>query len=434
MTDTTDVLLMSQKELNRLEILRRALEKQIKQTKAAELLDLTTRQTRRLMRSLEAQGARGIQSKKRGKPSNHRLSTGTRDSVLNLVRSRYHDFGPTLANEKLRELHGVRVSTETLRAWMTADGLWIPRTRRRRIHQPRNRRDCLGELVQIDGSMHHWFEDRSPKCTLLVFIDDATGRLMVLRFVPTESAFDYFDATKEYISAYGKPVAFYSDKHSIFRSVSGNGRTQFGRALEQLNVDILCANTPQAKGRVERANRTLQDRLVKELRLARISDVEAANAFLPSFAEDFNARFARPPRNPHNAHRPLVVGEQLHDILALQTERTITKDLLVHYKRQLYRIVPSAETRRTAKKRCTVFEWKDGTVELRCGGLSLPYTCFDKDWVAPNRAPVVENKLLGSVIELLKEEQRTRLPKAKLGRRGTKRTRERLLKQVEAAG
>jgi hypothetical protein len=181
------------------------------------------------------------------------------------------------------------VSRETLRGWMIADGLW--QDRRHRLpspHQPRRRRDCLGELVQIDGSEHAWFEDRGPPCTLLAFVDDATSRLMELRFVISESAFDYFRTTRAYLEEHGKPVAFYSDKHGIFRvnrkeAAGGEGVTQFGRALLALNIDIICANSPQAKGRIERAFGTLQDRMVKELRLAGVSSIAAANAWLPGF-------------------------------------------------------------------------------------------------------------------------------------------------------
>src|SRR4051812_26348791 len=195
---------------------------------------------------------------------------------------------------------------------MRADGLWRDRRQRLKpVHQPRYRRDCVGELVQIDGSEHWWFEDRGPRCTLLVFIDDATSCLMHLKFVATESTFDYFTVTREYLERYGKPVAFYSDKHATFRvntvdATGGDGMTQFGRALHQLNIDIICANTPQAKGRVERAHGTLQDRLVKELRLAGISTIEAGNAFLPAFMGGYNRRLATEPRSDKDLHRPLA--------------------------------------------------------------------------------------------------------------------------------
>jgi hypothetical protein len=196
-----------------------------------------------------------------------------------LVRERYADFGPKLAHEKLVEVHGIRVGRETLRGWLSEAGIWLPRAvRTLRVHQPRHRRQCLGELVQIDGCDHEWFEARADRCTALVYVDDATGKLMELRFVVSESAFDYFAATESYLGHHGKPVAFYSDKHSIFRvnqegaSGRAGGITQFGRALGVLNIDIICANTPQAKGRVERMNKTLQDRLVKEMRLRGVKD------------------------------------------------------------------------------------------------------------------------------------------------------------------
>jgi hypothetical protein len=203
----------------------------------------------------------------RGRPSNNKIAASVRDQAVELVRASYADFGPTLAAERLAEQHGLRVSRETLRGWMIDAGLWLSRKQRRRFHQPRLRREALGELVQIDGSEHRWFEDRADPCTLLVFIDDATGRLMQLRLVPSESAFAYFEALRGHLEAHGRPVALYSDKHSVFRvarqaAKRGQGMTQFGRALAELNIEILCANSSQAKGRVERVNRTLQDRLV----------------------------------------------------------------------------------------------------------------------------------------------------------------------------
>ena len=194
------------------------------------------------------------------------------------------------------------MSKETLRKWMTKDGLWVPHARRRdRVHQPRNRRTCLGELIQIDGCDHEWFEQRAARCTLLVFVDDATSQLMQLHFCDGESTFNYFEATRRYLGNHGKPVAFYSDKASVFRvnrrePKGGDGVTQFGRALSDINVDIICANSAPAKGRVERANSTLQDRLVKELRLQGISSIDAANAFAPKFVTDYNERFAKAPR------------------------------------------------------------------------------------------------------------------------------------------
>src|SRR5271166_4558866 len=294
---------MSKQEFSRLEVLLRVQSGRLRVNDACALIGLRRRQVFRVLRGLKQDGAASLVSKRRGKPSNHRLPAEVRGLALAIVRERYADFGPTLAAEKLAAHHGCTVSRETLRGWMIADGLW--QDRRHRLpspHQPRRRRECLGELVQIDGSEHAWFEDRGPPCTLLAFIDDATSRLMQLRFVTSESAFDYFRTTRAYLEEHGKPVAFYSDKHGIFRvnrkeAAGGEGVTQFGRALLALNIDIICANSPQAKGRIERAFGTLQDRMVKELRLAGVSSVAAANAWLPGFITAYNRRFGRDPAN-----------------------------------------------------------------------------------------------------------------------------------------
>jgi hypothetical protein len=248
----------------------------------AQLLGLERRQVFRLLKAYRSEGATGLISKRRGRPSNRRKPEELRSKALAIIRQQYWDFGPTLAAEKLGEVHQITLGRETLRLWMIEDGLWLDRTQRRKqVHQPRRRRECVGELVQIDGCEHWWFEDRGPQCTLLVFVDDATSRLMHLQFVESESTpvqargrlFAYFHATRAYLEAWGKPVAFYSDKHGVFRvnhpgALGGDGMTQFGRALDALNIDIICANSSPAKGRVERAHKTLQDRLVKELRLA----------------------------------------------------------------------------------------------------------------------------------------------------------------------
>lgn len=334
--------------------------------------------------------------------------------MLDLVRSRYSDFGPTLAAEKLAELDGITVSRETLRHWMRDAGIWVPRRARVPLpHQPRYRRECLGELVQIDGCQHAWFEERAPACTVLVYVDDATGRLMELRFVEVESAFDYFDATASYLRRHGKPTAYYSDKHSIFRSHHdvGTGRakgtTQFGRALDELNIEIICANSPQAKGRVERMNLTLQDRLVKELRLRGISSPEAANAYAPEFIEDYNRRFARPARNPHDAHRPLQPHEDLAAIFSWQEDRTVSRNLVVHYKRVKYLVTPGPDTADLGDQVVRVHEWQDGRVEIRHGSRALPFTVFDKNPTV-RQGEVVENKRLGAVLTVIQGAQAAR--------------------------
>ena len=288
---------MSMRELDRLKCIQGLIDGQLKQTAVATRLGLTTRQVRRLVRRYEQQGPIGLISRLRDRPSNRRLKADAAEHAFGILRSTYADFGPTLAAEKLRERHGVDLAVETVRSLMVAGGLWVPRRLRApKIQQPRSRRACLGELVQIDGCDHRWFEDRAPACTALVYVDDATSRLMVVLFVGVESTFAYFEATHQYLKHYGKPLAFYSDKASVFRvnkqsAAAGKGHTQFGRALYELNIDGICADTPAAKGRVERAHQTLQDRLVKELRLQRISTMDAANAFMPAFIDDYNRRF-----------------------------------------------------------------------------------------------------------------------------------------------
>ena len=333
-----------------------------------------------------------------------------RETVLAIVRERYADFGPTLAAEKLSEVHGLDLGVETLRQWMIGAGLWVRRKDRlKRIHQPRARRDCPGELVQIDGSEHWWFEDRGSQCTLLVYVDDATSRLMHLKFVETESTFDYFQATREYLETHGKPVALYSDKHGVFRvnstgAVEGDGMTQFGRALHTLNIDIICANSSQAKGRVERANKTLQDRLVKELRLRGISTIVAGNELLPAFLADYNARFGKEPRNPKDLHRPLLADDDLTDIFAWREERTVSNSLTLQYDKVVFLLEPNEITRELRRKRVTVVDYPDGRLAIRYRGLDLPYASFDK-LRQVSQATIVENKHLGAVLAHIRERQ-----------------------------
>jgi len=259
---------------------------------------------------------------------------------------------------------------------MTAEGLWTPRARREaRVQQPRRRRSCLGELIQIDGCDHDWFEERAPRCVLLVFIDDATGRLMELRFTDSESTFEYFKCMRRYLERHGRPVALYSDKASIFRvnrkEHAGAGLTQFGRAMTELNIDVICANTASAKGRVERVHQTLQDRLVKELRLAKVNSIEDANAFLDAYVEDFNDRFGRAPRSEHDAHRPLIDDVCLDDVFSLQDQRKLSRSLTLNYKRVMYVLDPTDEARALRGRRVQIYEDADGQVSIRHGTLHL---------------------------------------------------------------
>src|SRR2546422_7549740 len=313
-----DTVGLTMEELDRLQIMTQLAERRLTRRRAAALLGLSERQVRRLYRALRRDGAQALASRHRGRPSNRRLATATREQALALIRERYADFGPTFAHQKLTEEHALVLSVETLRGWMSAAGLWVPRAQRaRRSYPPRERRACLGELVQLDGSEHAWFEDRGPRCTLLVYVDDATSRVMELCFAESESTFDYFRATRRYLERHGKPMAFYSDRLSVFhvqardRAQRGPGLSQFGRALRELNIELLCARSPEAKGRVERANGTRQDRLVQELRLRGLNDPVAAAPFLPEFMADYNGRFAKLPAVAYDAHRPLRPEDDL---------------------------------------------------------------------------------------------------------------------------
>jgi transposase len=375
---------VSMRELERIKIFAAVAEHRLKVVQAAERLDLCERQVSRLVRRYETSGPAGLVSGRRGQPSNRELPVDVRARAIALVRERYADFGPTLACEKLRECHGMTLAKETVRRWMRDAGLWIPRKQRPpKIHQPRNRRACLGELIQIDGSDHRWFEQRAPACTLLVFIDDATSRLMTLHFTATESTFSYFEATRRYLEAYGKPVALYSDRASVFScnghsTTPGKGVTQYGRAMFELNIDTWCANSSQAKGRVERANLTLQDRLVKELRLRHIDTREAANAYAPHFIADFNGRFGKVPKSTFNAHRPLREDEDLDLILTSRVPRRVSNSLTVQYDRVIYMLADTVENRSLIHKYLDVFEYPDGRIEIRINGTALPYVEYDR--------------------------------------------------------
>ena len=317
-----DTIQMSPKEITRLEAMQRVKDKRMSQVEAARQLRLSERQVQRLWRAYREDGAGGLVSKRRGRPSNHQLETGVKQEALDQIQRQYSDFGPTLAHEKLTEKHGLKISVESVRQLMIDEEIWKPKkARKAQVHPMRERRACFGELVQVDGSDHAWFEERGPRCTLLVMIDDATGQLGALLFVSHESFFGYGVAMQLYLAAHGRPGTLYSDKHGIFHvnipsAGLENNLTQFGRAMQDLEIQIICANTAQAKGRVERVNETLQDRLPKELRLRNISNPADGNAFLPEFIDDFNSRFPVPPRSTFDFHRPLSPTSNLERIFS----------------------------------------------------------------------------------------------------------------------
>jgi hypothetical protein len=389
---------MSNREITRLEVMQRLKEKRLKQKEAAQMLGICIRQVKRLWRAYRQIGAPGLVSARRGKPSNNQMDAGVTQCALDLIKEKYDDFGPTLAHEKLTEVHGLKLSRESVRQIMIAERIWRPkRAKQPQTHPMRERRACFGELVQIDGSDHDWFEGRAPRCTLLVYIDDATGQLGELWFVPEETFFAYCEASQHYFERYGKPVAFYSDKHGIFRVNqprplgTTSGLTQFGRAMQEVDVEIICANTPQAKGRIKRTNQTLQNRLVKELRLRGISDISSANAFVPEFCQDYNHRFAVAPRSNYNAHRPLLKSENLDIILTHQKTGTLSKNLTVQYNKVIYQIQTNRPGYALRNAKVTICENAKGEVTILYKNKPLVYTIFHR---SPRQAEVVDAKTL----------------------------------------
>ena len=396
------LLEMSAKELSRLEVMQRVTRKQMSQREAGRILSLSVRQIKRLLRAYRQEGAAGLVSKHRGRTANNRLSEEVKRKALNLLKTKYQGFGPSLAHEKLVEREKLKLSDESVRRLMIAEGLWKARKAKKVvIHQLRERRACFGELVQIDGSPHDWFEGRAPACVLLVFIDDATGQLVQLLFVESESFFSYCQAAEGYFQHSGKPVAFYSDKHGIFRvnmpsTGSRTDLTQFGRAMQELDIQIICAHSPQAKGRVERVIQTLQDRLPKELRLRGISNRMAGNAYLPEFLADFNRRFAVAPRSSVDAHRPLTAKEDLARILTWQETRSLSKNLTLQFQKTVYQIQTDRSTYALRNAQVTVCVNAQEEITILYNGKTLPYTIYKQQ---TKQAEVVSTKQLNQVLQ-----------------------------------
>jgi transposase len=376
------LLTMSAKEINRLEVMQRVSRKQMSQSEAGTILSLSVRQIKRLLKVYRQQGAKGLVSKHRGRKGNNRLAEEVKKQALNLLKTKYKGFGPTLAHEKLVEREKLKLSDESVRKLMIEEDLWKPRKAKKgETHQLRERRACFGELIQIDGSPHDWFEGRAAACVLLVFIDDATGQLVQLLFVEGESFFSYCQAAEGYFQRYGKPVAFYSDRHGIFRvnvpsTGAGEALTQFGRAMQELEIQIICANSPQAKGRVERVIQTLQDRLPKEMRLRGISSLAAGNAYLLEFIKDFNQRFAVEPRSTVNAHRPLTAKENLARILTWQETRTLSKNLTLQFQKTVYQIQTNRPTYALRNAQVTVCVNAQEQITILYNHNALPYSIY----------------------------------------------------------
>lgn len=399
-----DLLRMSGKELTRLEVVQRLVEGGMKQREAAGRLGVSVRQIKRLVRAFRRQGAAGLVSQRRGQPSNRRIPEAEQAHFITLVNQHYQDFGPTLAAEYLTRCHGFTRSVETLRGWMIEAEIWTAkRARRRRPHPPRERRPRLGELIQIDGSPHAWFEERGPRCCLIGFIDDSTSQVMGGRFVPQESTRAYLRVLHDYVLAYGVPAACYSDRHAIFRKTRHDDLvpTQVERAMRELGIEPIHARSPQAKGRIERLFGTLQDRLVKALRLAGISDMAPANAFLNDYLVEHNERFAKAPQAPGNAHQPWRrVPASLARICALHHERKVTPNLVISFANQLYRLEPSSKRRYSTLRgsRVQVYQHLDGAIEILHNGRSIPYALIES---ARRRPALADEKDLNDQVDKL---------------------------------
>lgn len=399
-----ELVTMNAKELKRLEIIREVSKKRLKQKEAMKELGLSKRQIIRLVKDFRKEGEKALVSKRRGRVSNHHHSEAFKLGVKEIVEQSYADFGPSFAAEKLQKSNKLKVNKETLRQWMNEWGLWMCKPRKvAKLQQSRERRASFGELIQIDGSHHDWFEGRREKCCLLVFVDDATSRLVGLRFEESEDCAGYFRLCRSYIETYGRPLAFYSDKFGVFRvNLVGQeeAQTQFGRAMEELGIELICAHSPQAKGRVERANGTLQDRLIKEMRLRQINTIEIANAYLSEFMAEYNERFAVEPRNGVDVHRKEIPEDRvLNCIFSFQHERKLSKQLELDYDKRTFQIQEVGKGYRLQHKAVTVCESLEGDIQILYRGERLKFKEYKKQIRAPE---IIDKKGLERKMDRIK--------------------------------
>jgi len=401
-------IIVTTTDLSRVEVFGQLGERALTQSQAAYLLGISVRQVKRLFKGYKEYGAKALISNKLGKPSNNQMSKALKDKALALIIKNYADFGPTLAQEKIKEEHRLRISVTSVRRMMIIEGLWVPRrVKKKRVFQLRERRSLEGELIQTDGSPHDWFEGRASKCSLLLCVDDATGKLMAGLFAPSETIWGYFDLLMLYLKKHGRPLSLYTDMHAVFRinrvgALNSAGVTEFGRAMKELDIKIIFARTPQAKGRVEKMNRTLQDRLVKELRIRKISTMEAANNFLPTFIDDFNRRFAVVPKNPNNAHRELLLEHNLERIFILKEMRWLSKNLTFQYQNTIYQIKTNRESYALRKTKVFVHGHKDGSIKVFYKGKPLDFTVYQRQ---EKQGEIADAKQLNEVIDRLQQGQ-----------------------------
>jgi len=375
--DTDEVISMGNEDIDRLRAIRDVIDGKLTQAEAGKLLKRSDRQIRRLCVQVRNQGNRGILHGLCGHPSNNRLDTEVLEHALGALHDPlWNNFAPTFAAEKLWEYHSIKLSAPTVSKLMAWTDIWRVARRGRRHRAWRPRRLCLGMLAQLDGSPHDWFEGRGPECVLLIYIDDATSQILYGEFVKVEATLTLMRATKTYLEKWGRPVAFYVDKDSIYKinrqaSVDEELRdeqpmSQFTRAMSELGVGVICADSPQAKGRVERGFETHQDRLVKELRLRGISTMEAANRYLwDVYIPEHNARFAVEPASSSNLHRPLLAGHDLDKILSLRTERTVFEDFTVRFKNRFFQILAEQAVRVRPKDKVLIEVRLDGSTHVR---------------------------------------------------------------------
>jgi len=378
---------MNIKETERITIMDNLIAKRIKQKHASRQLGISVRQVQRMVKRYKREGVSGLIHQSRGRVGNKAMRKEKKNSIVLLIKQQYPDFGPTLATEKLFERDGICVSEEKVRQLMIAEGLWKAKQRKHvTIHTYRERRSCVGELIQLDGSPHAWFEERNDPCTLVAYIDDATSKIMDGAFADYEGTFTLFDATEHYLKTHGKPLSLYVDKHSTFRInrqatieeelKDTKARSQFGRAMDDLVIELIFAHSPQAKGRVERLFETLQDRLVKELRLEGISTKEEGTKYFREiYIPKHNAKFAVLPKDPVNQHRKLTIADDLSRIFTVQTKRVVSRALVVQYKNTRYQLdTKSAYQYLLRNQTILVEENKTGNIILRHKDKSIPYT------------------------------------------------------------
>jgi len=365
-------------EIKRLHLIGQALEGKISQKQAAEVAGLGVRQMRRLMKRVKEEGERGILHQRRGKPSNRRIADQTKERILRLFEKHYADYGPTLASEKLQERHQVVVHPETLRLWLRQARLPYKQRRARPHRQWRQRRSCFGQMVQMDGSHHDWLEGRGPNLVLMGYIDDATNTVEA-RFYDREGTVPALDSFRRWVKRYALPCSVYLDKHATYRSSQApsveeqlagreQSQSQFQRAMNELGVEVIYAHSPAAKGRVERLFQTLQDRLVKELRLARAATLRQANQVLDSYLPLYNQRFRVPAAEPTDLHRRMPPGLDLNRVLCLKTQRRLNADSTVQYEGRVYLVQD-----RIKAQTVTVLQHLDGSIQLHCHNRSLSY-------------------------------------------------------------